>query len=82
MCAITEKWYNDGKAEGIAEGKAEGIAEGEARGEAKGRAAGFASVALNMIKEKLPLSLIQKLTNLPLEKLQELSKECGVALVM
>ena len=78
MSEILDKLLKEGEARGEARGRA----EGEARGEARGRAEGFISVALNMIKEKLPLALIQKLTNLPLEKLQELSKECGVALVM
>ena len=66
MCAITEKWYNDGKAEGIA--------EGEARG--------YNAVAEAMIKEKTPISMIQKFTKLSLEQLRKLSEECGVALVM
>ena len=82
MCAITEKWYNDGKAEGKAEGIAEGEAKGRAEGEAKGRAEGFISVAMEMIKEKTPISMIQKFTKLSLEQLQKLSQECGVALVM
>lgn len=78
MCAITEQWFNDGKAEGIAEGRAEGIAEGEAKGRAEERG----NVAVEMIKEKTPISMIQKFTKLSLEQLQKLSKECGVALVM
>lgn len=74
MCAITEKWYNDGKAEGRAAGKAEGIVEGIAEGRG--------SVAVKMIKEHLPVELIQKMTEMPLSSLEKLSKECGVALVM
>ena len=65
------KWYeNKGRREGLKEGREEG------------RAAGFASVALEMIKEKTPISMIQKFTKLSLEQLQQLSQECGVALVM
>ncbi len=74
MCAITEKWYNDGKAEGIAEGIAEGKAEGKAEG--------YNAVAEAMIKDKMPLEQIQKFTKLSLEKLNAISKEIGVALVM
>ena len=66
----------------LKEGEARGRAEGRAEGEARGRAEGFISVALNMIKAKEPLKKIQQFTQLSLEKLQELSKECGVALVM
>ncbi len=78
MCAITEQWFNDGKAEGIAEGKAEGIAEGKAEGIAEG----YNAVAEEMIKDKMPLAQIQKFTKLSLEKLKAISKEVGVALVM
>ena len=53
-----------------------------AEGRAEGKKEGYFDVAMGMIKEKLPLSLIQKLTKLSLEQLQQLSKECGVALVM
>ena len=82
MCAITEKWYNDGRAEGIAAGIEQGKAAGIAEGEAKGRVEGRGSVALEMIKEKTPINMIQKFTKLSLEQLQKLSEECGVALVM
>ena len=74
MCAITEQWYNDGKAEGIAEGEARGIEQGKAEG--------YNAVAEAMIKDKMPLEQIQKFTKLSLEQLQKLSEECGVALVM
>ena len=66
MCAITEQWFNDGKAEGIA--------EGEARG--------YNSVAENMIRENMSAKLISKLTNLSMSKLKEISNQIGVALVM
>ena len=66
----------------LAEGEARGRAEGEARGRARGRAEGYNAVAEEMIKEKTPISMIQKFTKLSLEQLEKLSKECGVALVM
>ena len=72
----------EGRAEGLAEGEARGLAKGEARGLAKGEARGYNSVAAEMIKEKTPISMIQKFTKLSLEQLQKLSEECGVALVM
>lgn len=66
------------KNEGIKEGRAEGRVEGRA----EGRVEGFVAVAMEMIKEKTPISMIQKFTKLSLEQLQKLSEECGVALVM
>ena len=66
------------KNEGIREGRAEGRVEGRVEGRAEERG----NVAMEMIKEKTPISMIQKFTKLSLEQLQKLSKECGVALVM
>ena len=66
MCAITEQWFNDGKAEGIAEGKAEG----------------YNSVAEEMIKKNMSVSLISEITKLSVERLKEISNKIGVALVM
>ncbi len=60
----------------------EGIRKGRAEGRAEGREEGFVAVAMEMIKEKTPISMIQKFTKLSLEQLQKLSEECGVALVM
>ena len=62
--------------------KNEGIREGRAEGRAEGIAEGFVAVAMEMIKEKTPISMIQKFTKLSLEQLKKLSEECGVALVM
>ena len=47
----------------------------------EGREEGFVSVAVGMIKKSMPVQLIQELTNLSLKQLQQLSEECGVALV-
>lgn len=56
--------------------------KGLRQGRKEGRAEERGNVAVEMIKEKTPISMIQKFTKLSLEQLQKLSKECGVALVM
>lgn len=74
MGNLFKRYENKGLRQGRKEGREEGIAEG--RAEERG------NVAVEMIKEKTPISMIQKFTKLSLEQLQKLSKECGVALVM
>lgn len=51
-------------------------------GRAEGMKKGFLTVAMEMIKERTPIGMIQKFTKLSFEQLQELSRQTGVALVM
>ncbi|MCD7904059.1 MAG: hypothetical protein LUG24_00425 [Clostridiales bacterium] len=71
-------------AEGLAEGRAQGIAQGHAQGHAQGRAEGEArgrekgnteskeSVAMEMIKDNYEPIIINKLTQIPLDRINEL----------
>lgn len=58
----------------IKTGKAEGLSEGIAIGEARGEARGKLEIAKEMFVEKLPLSLIQKITGIDSEELEKLAK--------
>jgi predicted transposase/invertase (TIGR01784 family) len=65
----------EGKAEGRAEGEAIGEAIGEARGEARGRVEGKAEVALSLLKEGFPVSMIAKTTGLSSDEIERLSDQ-------
>ncbi|MDR3176931.1 MAG: PD-(D/E)XK nuclease family transposase, partial [Desulfovibrio sp.] len=64
---------SEGKAEGRSEGEAIGMAKGEAIGMTKGEAIGMAKVALNLLKEGLPIAMIAKATGLTPEEIERLS---------
>ncbi|MDE0150923.1 MAG: hypothetical protein OXK80_00280, partial [Bdellovibrionales bacterium] len=81
-----EKGLSEGRKEGIAQGMAEGIAKGITEGKAKGKAEGRAEgrgegleegmklVAVNMIKNKMDIELIVKITGLSKTKILKLKK--------
>ena len=58
--------FEDGREQGRAEGRAEGREQG--RDEERG------TMILNMLREKMPLELITKVSNLSLEKVRELGQ--------
>lgn len=58
--------FEDGREQGRAEGRAEGREQG--RDEERG------TMILNMLREKMPLELIAKVSNLSLEKVRELGQ--------
>ena len=53
-------------------GEAKGRAEGEAKGRAEGKAEGIEEIALNLLRQNLPLDLISSATGLPESTLNEL----------
>ena len=77
-----KKVYNDrdeleaaimrGEAKGLAKGKAEGRAEGLAEGKAEGRAERNREIALQMLKENMPDTLILKIAELTQQELNAL----------
>ena len=75
MC-ITE--YNEAKT--LALFRAEERAEGRAEGRKEGRAEGHIDVALKLLKEHLPLSLIAGACNLSEEQVRQLADTNGIAL--
>ena len=74
LAELREKWdmdytsgINHARKEGKAEGKAEGIKEGELNKQKQ--------IATEMLKEKLPIDMIIKLTKLTKEEIEELMKK-------
>ena len=51
---------------------AEGKAEGEAKGRAEGKAEGVEETAVALLREKVDISLVSKVTGLSTERLREL----------
>ena len=71
-----------GHAAGLAEGHAAGLAEGLAEGEAKGEAKKSRETALEMLKDREPLTKIMKYSKLAKEDILLLAKENGIEAVV
>lgn len=73
MFLLEEKMVAEarGRAEGLAEGRSEGLAEGRVKGLAEGREA----VAIKLLHKGKSLDEIHELTEIPLERIQQLAKE-------
>jgi predicted transposase/invertase (TIGR01784 family) len=65
----------DGKAEGLELGMAEGRVKGLAEGRAEGRAEGKEQDAIKMIEKGLDLEFIHEITEISLDKLQQMQKD-------
>ena len=63
------KWA---RSDGLKQGRAEGRAEGEAKGRAEGRAEGMEETAVAMLREKIDILLVSKVTGLSLDRLKAL----------
>ena len=57
------------------------IKEGEARGEARKEAEVNERVAMDMLKEKFPLKTITKISKLSEERIRQIAKSLGVAVL-
>ena len=66
---------DEGRAEGREEGRAEGREEGRAEGEALGTQQEREKIAIKMIKVNKPLEEIMEFTELPIEKINELTQK-------
>ena len=75
LIALDER-YTSGMANGRAEGKLEGLAEGKLEGLAEGKLEGLAQATLQMAKnlkaEGMDITLIQKVTGLSAEEINQL----------
>ena len=60
--------------EGLEQGLEQGLERGRAEGRLEGRDAGRAEMILNMLREKMPLEMIAKISELSLDKVRELGK--------
>ena len=54
-------------------GEKRGERRGERRGEKRGEKRGMMKVAINLLKEKIPINVISKTTGLSVEKINELN---------
>ena len=70
-----EEAREEGRAEGREEGRAEGREEGRAEGEALGTQQEREKIAIKMIKVNKPLEEIMEFTELPIEKINELTQK-------
>lgn len=64
----------DGIEQGMARGREEGRAKGREEGLAKGREEEKSAFILSMLKEKLPLETIARVSKLSVERIQELGR--------
>ena len=75
----------EGHAAGLEEGRAEGLEEGRVKGKIEGRqeglAAGHAETALEMLKDKEPLSKIVKYSRMSEEEIYALAQANGLEIV-
>ena len=71
MCNLSTGIYEQGVERGIAQGMERGIAQGMERGMENTRK----ETALSMLKEKLPIEMIARITNLSADDIRALAKE-------
>ncbi|MEM6453144.1 MAG: Rpn family recombination-promoting nuclease/putative transposase [Cyanobacteria bacterium P01_D01_bin.105] len=69
-----EEGREEGLQEGLERGRQEGIVAGREEGRQEGIAAGMRTVALNMLREHVPLDLISRTTGLSVQLLEELQQ--------
>ena len=67
-----------GRAEGMERGRAEGMERGRAEGMERGRAEGMeqgkVDIVLEMLRDKLPLEMIARISKFSMERVQELGR--------
>ena len=66
-----KKYWREGKLEGILEGKEEGKLEGRLEGKLEGRL----EAIIGMLREKLSVEMIARITNMSVEQVVEIGKE-------
>ena len=75
MKKIVSLGFDEARAEARAEGRTEGMAEGKAEGRAEGRAQEKFATAKRMLALGKSLQDIMLITDLPMNKIQELQAE-------
>ena len=69
-----EASFEEGMERGRAEGMKRGRAEGMKRGRAEGMEQGKVDIVLEMLRDKLPLETIARLSKFSMERVQELGR--------
>ena len=72
--AILEEGIERGRAEGMERGMKRGRAEGMERGMKRGREEGKVDIVLEMLRDKLPLETIARISKFSTERVQELGR--------
>ena len=72
--AIREEGIEQGLERGLAQGREQGLERGLAQGREQGMETGKAMVVLGMLKEKLPLETIARVSDLSLDKIKEVGR--------
>ena len=79
---LARKYAEKGLAEGLEKGIAEGLEKGMQKGRAEGRNEGIQqernSNILGMLREKIPMETIARITKVSVEQIRELGKLNGV----
>ena len=69
-----ERGLERGRAEGMERGMKRGRAEGMERGRAEGMEQGKVNIVLEMLRDKLPLETIARISKFSTERVQELGR--------
>ena len=72
--AIREEGIEQGLERGLAQGREQGLERGLAQGREQGMETGKAMMVLGMLKEKLPLETIARVSDLSLDKIKEVGR--------
>ena len=72
--AILEEGIERGRAEGMERGMERGRAEGMEHGMKRGREQGKVDIVLEMLRDKLPLETIARISKFSTERVQELGR--------
>ncbi|MEM7496248.1 MAG: hypothetical protein AAF471_09155, partial [Myxococcota bacterium] len=76
-----KKGLAEGKEKGMRQGREEGLAEGEKKGREEGREEGLEEglelAAARMLKQGLDPKTVAEITDLPLERIESLSRQAG-----
>ena len=73
MCNLSEGIYRDG----IEAGVVQGVAQGVAQGVVQGREESAKDMVLSLLKEKMPLDFIMRVTKLSAERVREIGTPYG-----
>ncbi len=75
---LARKYAEKGRAEGLEQGLQQGLAEGRNKGRNEGIQQERNSNILGMLREKIPMETIARITKVSVEQIRELGKLNGV----
>ena len=75
MCNLSTGIYEQGMVRGLEQGMVRGLEQGMVRGLEQGRQEEKISTVLKMLRGNLPLETIVQISEIPMERIQELGKK-------